>query len=89
MPSMARFALAILLGVPAAGLAHGTAPGQGVATPMTQPTSPGGPRAPTPGTLSDGRPRQDSGGGAASTAPNTTSSLALPPQGQADPVGRK
>ena len=89
MPSMPRFALAVLFAVPVAALAQGTAPGQGVTTPMTQPTNPGGPPAPSPGTLSDGRPRQDAGGGAASTAPGTTSSLPLPPQGQADPVGKK
>ena len=89
-----RIAFAILLGLPlaspGAALAQGTAPGQGVTVPMQQPTSPGGPPAPKPGTLSDGRPRQDAGGGGASTAPGgRPAALPLPLPGQADPPEKK
>lgn len=88
MPLRSRAAAAALglsLVWPAQSLAQGTAPTQGVTQPQAQPVSPGGPPAPDPRDITDGRPRADPGGGAANTAPGTTSSLPLPPQGQADP----
>lgn len=82
-----RYALAagLMLALPAAGMAQGTAPAQGVTrpTPPPRPTTP--PPAPEPGAITDGRPRVDQGGGTTRTTPDTTKSLPLPPAGQADP----
>lgn len=95
MPPPALVATALLLALatplvtPGAALAQGTAPAQGVTQPMPQGTPPAQPPAPRPSDLSDGRPRQDAGGGAASTAPGTTSSLPLPQPGQADPPEKR
>src|SRR5690349_1516724 len=95
MPAPARTAIVLLLGlsleaaVPLVARAQGTAPAQGVVTPIPQPVAPGGPPAPRPQDLGDGRPRQDTGGGAANTAPETTSSLPLPQPGQADPPAKQ
>jgi hypothetical protein len=90
MPAPARLVFSLLLiAAPLAAEAQGTAPGQGVTRPIPQGTPPAQPPAPKPETLSDGRPRQDAGGGAASTAPETTSSLPLPPSGQANPPDKQ
>jgi hypothetical protein len=89
MPALVRtmMALAGLLTLPGMALAQGTAPAQGVTQPMPQPTTPGGPPAPQPAELGDGRPRQDATTtSGTNTAPETTQSLPLPPAGQADPV---
>ena len=90
MPAPARLAFGLLLlALPLAAAAQGTAPGQGVTTPIPQGTPPAQPPAPRPDTLGDGRPKQDPGGGAASTAPDTTSSLPLPLPGQANPPDKQ
>jgi hypothetical protein len=90
MPAPARFAFALLLlAAPIVVHAQGTAPGQGVTRPIPQGTPPAQPPAPRPGTLSDGRPKADAGGGAADTAPGTTSSLPLPQPGQANPPDKQ
>ena len=81
--------LAALVALPIAATAQGTAPAQGVNRPIPRPapeTAPGAtPAAPQPGTLTDGRPRTDPGGGTARTAPDTTARTPLPPPNQANP----
>jgi hypothetical protein len=90
MPAPARLAFALLLlAAPIVAHAQGTAPGQGVTRPIPQGTPPAEPPAPRPGTLSDGRPKQDTGGGSANTAPGTASSLPLPQPGQANPADKQ
>jgi hypothetical protein len=90
MPAPARLAFTLLLlAVPTVAHAQGTAPGQGVTLPIPQGTPPAQPPAPQPGDLSNGRPKADTGGGAADTAPGTTSSLPLPPPGQANPPDKQ
>jgi hypothetical protein len=90
MPALAHLAFALLLlTAPMVAHAQGTAPGQGVTRPIPQGTSPVQPPAPPPSTLSDGRPKEDTGGGAANTAPGTTSSLPLPQPGQANPPDKQ
>jgi hypothetical protein len=81
--------VALSLALPMTGQAQGTAPAQGVTQPGTPPQPEAPPPAPKPGTITDGRPRIDQGGGAAQTTPSTTSSLPLPPTGQADPSPRR
>lgn len=92
MPAPARPAFALLLALPLVlphdAQAQGTAPGQGVTQPIPQGQPPAQPPAPRPETLGDGRPRQSSGGGAASTAPETTAGLPLPEPGQATPPSK-
>lgn len=65
--------------------AQGTAPAQGVNRPIPRAAPEAAPPAPKPGEITDGRPRTDPGGGAARTAPGTTSGTPLPPANQADP----
>jgi hypothetical protein len=94
MPMAARIVIVLVLGLPllagpGGAWAQGTAPAQGVTQPMPQPAPASGPPAPKPGELSDGRPKRDAGGGAASTAPETTGNLPLPLPGQADPVEKR
>ena len=90
MPAPARLAFALLLlAAPPVALAQGTAPGQGVTRPIPQGPLPEQPPAPRPGTLSDGRPKEDPGGGAANTAPGVNSNLPLPPAGQANPPEKR
>ncbi|WP_052214481.1 hypothetical protein [Belnapia sp. F-4-1] len=83
MPLLAL--LAVLLALPVAATAQGTAPAQGVTRPIPRPAPEAAPPAPKPGEITDGRPRTDTGGGAANTTPDTTARTPLPPAGQANP----
>ncbi|MBK1660590.1 hypothetical protein [Paracraurococcus ruber] len=96
MPRHARIVTALGLTLACAPLAHpgttlaqGTAPTQGVTQPQPQPAPPGGPPVPPATVAKDGQPRQDPGGGGASTAPHTTANTPLPPPGQADPPAQR
>ena len=77
--------MALSLAFPMTGRTQGTAPAQGVTQPRPPPQPEAAPPAPKPGTISDGRPRVDRGGGTTRTTPDTTGNLPLPPAGQADP----
>ena len=79
------FAAMLLIVQPLAAMAQGTAPAQGVNRPIPRPAPDAAPPAPKPGEITDGRPRTDPGGGAASTAPDTTAGTRLPPANQANP----
>ncbi|MDO9712413.1 hypothetical protein [Paracraurococcus lichenis] len=89
MAALARTMLALALALPCIAQAQGTGPMQGTTQPQPQPTPPGGPPVPRAEEIGNGRPRQDPGGGQTDTSPGTTSSLPLPPAGQADPVPKK
>lgn len=82
-------AAAPLVTQPVIAMAQGTAPAQGVNRPIPRPAPEAAPPAPRPGEITDGRPRTDPGGGAASTAPDTTAGTPLPPVNQADPPARR
>ncbi len=90
-PIHAALAAVLLVAQPLAAAAQGTAPSQGVTLPIPRPgteaqkETPPAPPAPKPSEVTDGRPRTDQGGGAASTAPDTTAHTPLPPPNQADP----
>ncbi len=85
-PARIMLVLSCALVAPHFASAQGTAPAQGVTRPLPQPDPDTRPPAPTPGTLSDGRQRQDPGGGAANTAPDTTAKTPLPLPGQTNPT---
>jgi hypothetical protein len=91
MAAHARAMLALIaaLAAPCVASAQGTAPAQGVTQPLPQPAPETPPPAPKPNELSDGRPRQDPGGGSTNTSADTTAKTPLPQQGQANPGGMR